>query len=183
MQCNILVTGTPGTGKSTICQLLALSLNLKHVVFSETVKQLNPVWDPILHTFDVTDEIEDKALDTLEPLMTEGGIILESHCPSIFPERWFDGVIVLRTDLKILSARLGARGYPEVKINENLQCETMDTIEIETKESYKEDRVLVLMNYPMSKLDSNVEEAIKFIEMLDVQDKTKPDEIASEESS
>ena len=44
---NILITGTPGTGKTTTCQLLSQSTGLKHIDVSELVKKddLHSGWD------------------------------------------------------------------------------------------------------------------------------------------
>ena len=45
---NVLVTGTPGTGKTTTCQLIAEQTGLRHVNVGERVKQdeLHSGWDP-----------------------------------------------------------------------------------------------------------------------------------------
>lgn len=45
-------------------------------------------------------------LDYLEPMMSEGGIVLEHHTVDFFPERWFDLVLVLRCDNTVLYDRL-----------------------------------------------------------------------------
>ena len=48
-------------------------------------------------------------LDELEPLASEGGIILDWHTCEIFPERWADLVVVLRCDHTKLWERLEKR--------------------------------------------------------------------------
>jgi hypothetical protein len=52
---------------------------------------------------------EDKLLDELEPAMAAGGNVVEFHSVDFFPERWFDLVLVLRTDNTTLFDRLTAR--------------------------------------------------------------------------
>ena len=48
--------------------------------------------------------------DELEDAMSEGGIILDTHCCiDYFPERWFDLVVVLRSDTNALYERLEGR--------------------------------------------------------------------------
>ena len=44
---NILVTGTPGTGKTTTCELLAEATGLKHINIGDLVKkeELHTGWD------------------------------------------------------------------------------------------------------------------------------------------
>ena len=47
--------------------------------------------------------------DEMEEQMSEGGNIMDFHTIGFFPERWFDLVIVLRTDNTILYDRLAKR--------------------------------------------------------------------------
>ena len=53
--------------------------------------------------------INTQLLDYLEPIMSEGGVVLEHHTVDFFPERWFDLVLVLRCDNTILFDRLTER--------------------------------------------------------------------------
>ena len=55
----------------------------------------------------------------------------------LFPERWFDLVLVLRCNNTLLWDRLQARGYKGKKLEENLQAEIFQTILDEAKESYR----------------------------------------------
>ncbi|RYG48424.1 hypothetical protein EON67_07635 [archaeon] len=48
-------------------------------------------------------------LDFMEPAMSAGGNVVDFHTVDIFPERWFELVLVLRTDNTILFDRLSAR--------------------------------------------------------------------------
>ena len=52
---------------------------------------------------------EDRLLDELEPVMALGNNVVEHHSVGLFPERWFDLVLVLRTDNTLLYDRLAAR--------------------------------------------------------------------------
>ena len=52
---------------------------------------------------------EDKLLDELEPVMAPGGVVVEFHTVDLFPERWFDLVLVLRADTSVLYDRLQKR--------------------------------------------------------------------------
>lgn len=93
---NILVTGTPGVGKTSLCSLLVNQLEEEHglkgfeyVMLSELIKQkkLYKTWNK---EFDVPEFDIDLVCDELEPLMSQrGGIILEFHSCDFFPERWF----------------------------------------------------------------------------------------------
>ncbi len=105
---NVLVTGTPGTGKTTLSALLAQRIGFAHVCLGEVVKQ-EGLHAGYLAEFDSHELDEDKICDYLEPIMAPGGIVLDFHTIDFFPERWVDCVVVLRTDNDILYPRLEAR--------------------------------------------------------------------------
>ena len=48
-------------------------------------------------------------LDELEEETERGGAIVEYHAAELFPERWFDLVLVMRTDNSVLHSRLSNR--------------------------------------------------------------------------
>ena len=48
-------------------------------------------------------------MDELEDVVSKGGNIVDFHSCDLFPERWFDLVLVLRTDNTILYDRLEKR--------------------------------------------------------------------------
>lgn len=61
--------------------------------------------DQVIKFFSINTQL----LDYLEPIMSEGGVVLEHHTVDFFPERWFDLVLVLRCDNTILFDRLTER--------------------------------------------------------------------------
>lgn len=135
LQPNLLVTGTPGTGKSTLCRKLE-DVGLKWVNIGQFAKENNCLgnWDEDYDCFELD---EDKVIDELEDLMANGGVVVEHHVTDLFPERWFDAVFVLRTDSTQLYDRLSQRDYNKKKLDDNVQCEIFQTILDEAKESYK----------------------------------------------
>ena len=48
-------------------------------------------------------------MDALEPELEKGGCIVDFHSAEVFPERWFDLVIVLRVNNTLLYDRLQQR--------------------------------------------------------------------------
>lgn len=91
---NILITGTPGTGKTSLAQIVAEKTGLKHIEVSDFVKQ-NECFEEFDEEFQTLILDEDKLCDLLEPILSEGGNVLDFHSCEIFPERWFDLVLVL----------------------------------------------------------------------------------------
>lgn len=129
---NILVTGVPGTGKTTLSKLLAEQLNISLNQAINTVNknyyeyincgeiiQNNKLWQGWDEKMNCSILDDDKVVDFLENDISQGGKILDFHSCDFFPERWFDLIILLRIDNKILRERLKERGYSDDKIMNN----------------------------------------------------------------
>ncbi|KAH7106832.1 P-loop containing nucleoside triphosphate hydrolase protein [Auriculariales sp. MPI-PUGE-AT-0066] len=163
---NIVITGTPGTGKSTTADLVAsgsTNVPMRHVNISDLVKthelyeELDKEWNSY-----VVDE--DKLLDFLEPQTTNGGLILDWHACEPFPERWVDLVVVLRCDHQQLWERLEKRNYPLKKIQENNESEIMEVILAEARESYAAEIIVELTSESSDELEQNVTRIVAWIE-------------------
>ena len=159
---NILVTGTPGTGKTTMAKEIARRTNLKYISVTDTIKEygLHDGWDERLncHILD-----EDALIDELDSQMEDGGVILDYHGCDFFPERWFDLLFVLRTDTSILFERLEQRKYNAVKIQDNIQCEIFQTILEEARDSYKPDIVHELRSNTEADMERNLNQIVNII--------------------
>lgn len=106
---NIIITGTPGTGKTTTCELLKVAVpEMQHVNIGALVKDkgLHDGFDEEWQSY-ILDE--DKVCDELETTIHSGGYLVDHHGCDFFPEDWFDLVVVLRTDNSVLGNRLEAR--------------------------------------------------------------------------
>jgi adenylate kinase len=161
---NILVSGTPGVGKTTMCKKLCQSVKiLKLINIGDFAKEHGCLdeWDDELQCHELN---EDKVVDELEDIMTEGGVVVDHHATDFFPERWFDIVFVLRTDNTILYDRLTSRGYEGKKLENNIDCEIFQTILDESKESYKEEIVHELSSNNDSDIDSNVQRIVAWLD-------------------
>ncbi|KAJ7564338.1 hypothetical protein O6H91_02G013500 [Diphasiastrum complanatum] len=155
-QPNLLVTGTPGTGKTSLCSLLADATGLRHINVGELVKdkRLYDGWDPNLECY-ILDE--DLVCDELEETMSKGGNIVDYHSCEFFPERWFDAIIVLQTDNSVLYERLSNRGYTAEKLQNNIECEIFQVLLEEARESYSHDIIKTLPSNTIEDMSSNVE--------------------------
>jgi len=176
---NILICGTPGTGKSTLAKLVLekanSSLNDNAAKNGESLSEYEYVnvgdvckREKYYHSFDerlnsyVIDE--DKILDHLEPLIEKGGMIVDYHSSEFFPERFFSHVIVLtcgREDTKILYERLEKRdGYTKEKIRQNVECEIFGECVEEAKEAYTGEGVVHVRS---NETEEEMEATVKFI--------------------
>uniref|UniRef100_A0AC35UEJ3 Adenylate kinase isoenzyme 6 homolog n=1 Tax=Rhabditophanes sp. KR3021 TaxID=114890 RepID=A0AC35UEJ3_9BILA len=162
---NILITGTPGVGKSTLATKLADILKFKVLNIGEIVKE-NGLYSKFDETFQSYILNEDQVLDFIEEEMNskDGGIIVDHHGCDFFPERYFNMVVVLRCSNEKLYERLSSRGYGEKKVSENIECEIFGTIAEEARESYKEHRVFEFENETEAQMADNLEKIQILIE-------------------
>jgi adenylate kinase len=117
----IALTGTPGTGKTTIAGLLPYQV----IDINALVKGgMNFGKDPERGCLEADMDALAKHLARLDCSET---IILEGH----FSHHFADWSIVLRLAPTILRSRLEARGYSAEKIRENLEAEALDVILVE----------------------------------------------------
>ncbi|ROT40892.1 POS9-activating factor FAP7 [Sodiomyces alkalinus F11] len=153
---NIIVTGTPGVGKTTHCEEIARRTGLKHLAINQIVKdrECHDGWDEEYSSWIVN---EDKLLDALEDdTIPEGGYLIDWHACDLFPESWIDLVIVLRVDSSTLYDRLTERKYSEKKLQENLDSEIMEVLLSEAREAYAEEIVVELTSNTADEVESNV---------------------------
>ena len=132
---------------------------MKHICVGDVIKEQKCYEgrDEELDSF-ILDE--DKLLDTLEPMLeaaSDQGVVMDFHSCEIFPERWFDLVLVLRANTEVLYDRLTARGYSEKKRSENMECEIMQVILEEAREAYAMEIVHEAQSNTIEEMESNVE--------------------------
>lgn len=159
---NILVTGTPGAGKTATAQRIAERSGYRHLEVSELVKSegYHEGWDEEHQSYTLD---EDRLLDALEEIVGEGGVVVDFHSCDLFPERWFDLVLVLTCDNTTLFDRLTARGYSETKVQENVQCEIMQIVLEEARESYAQEIVHEVASETLEQMEANVARALQWI--------------------
>ena len=120
-------------------------------------------------------------MDDLEPLVSDGGLILDWHTCEMFPERWADLVVVLRCDHAKIWDRLekrfafstlfttyfvsknAPRGYPLKKIQENNEAEIMQVVLEEARSSYPAEIIVELQSESMEQLEANVARIVEWI--------------------
>ena len=153
---NVLISGTPGVGKSTHAAELSTRLGLKYININEIANERNLYegWDS---------ELESKILDE-ETLLEEitadikkGGCVVDYHSCDLFPKSWFHGVFVLRTDNTILYDRLAKRGYNEVKMKNNIECEIFQELLEEAREHFGLEKVTELFSNHPDDIDKNLD--------------------------
>ena len=127
------ITGTPGTGKSVVADVLA-TRGHRAVHLGATVEPYVIGEDPDRGTDIVDHEAWAAAFPPVDG-------IVEGHLAHFLP---CDRVVVLRCRPDVLVARLRSRGYPEAKCRENAEAEALDVILVETLERHLPEHILEL---------------------------------------
>lgn len=138
----IALTGTPGTGKTTICGILAEHsqyrkqfhiIDLNKIVLGE---KLYTGKDEMRDTYEADmDKLEERVKQVISQAPQGMDIIMEGHLSHLLPA---DAIIVLRTHPVALRKRMGKRkNYSFSKVKENANAEALDVILVESAERTK----------------------------------------------
>lgn len=132
----ILITGTPGVGKTTVSSILVEKTGAYLVDINELVDEK--------HLYTGIDEERGYKIVDLDALFNEMGeiiewiddpnkhIIVEGHLSHLFEKS--DIVIVLRANPDVLRHRMETKGWKAVKIRENIEAEAIDVCSYEAFE-------------------------------------------------
>src|SRR3989344_3598400 len=127
MKKAIIVTGTPGTGKTTFAKKLCRKFRLEYLDANKIInqKKLKERYDCKAKTY-VVDE-KKLALELIKEIKkSKKTLVIDSHLSQFVSPRYVKICFVTKTDIKILNKRLKKRGYDLFKIKENLQSEIFD---------------------------------------------------------
>nr|KJR74217.1 MAG: adenylate kinase [Thermoproteus sp. AZ2] len=131
----ILITGTPGVGKTTICRLLAARLGVKCIGVAELLAGTRfTKWDPYSMTYDVVDV--EGAREMLREVLV-GDHVVETHAVELLPSRDYSA-FVLRKRPDVLLRDLSARPWPRHKILDNVWAEVLDHVYVKARELFAE---------------------------------------------
>jgi adenylate kinase len=124
----VLITGTPGTGKTTISRLLATDLRASYVDPEILLRRKG-----IDYIYDEKRKTRIVSLKRLQNVLSaraaraDHGLVIDSHIAlEVGPLPRLVGVIVLRCDPIVLEQRLQRKRWSKSKIGENLQAEILD---------------------------------------------------------
>jgi adenylate kinase len=160
LSLRIYITGTPGTGKTSIAKCLSKKLNLDFLEVNDLIikEGLYLGYDINRDTLIVDDEKLSKRLthklNSVDKICVAGGTIIES-----LP---IDFIIILHVPIPSLRRRLEKREYSQEKIESNLESEIMNVLFYEISESYPSEIIHEILN-DNSNIETACEEIVSII--------------------
>jgi adenylate kinase len=159
----IIISGTPGTGKTFVAKKLVSKLKFKYVSISGIVKKykLSEKYDRKLKTRIVdVEKLSKVCIDFINK--SKNNLIIDGHLSYYIPSKYVDLCIITKCDLRVLDKRLVKKGYSKLKIRENLDAEIFDMCLIDALEN--KHQVLVVdttKGFNLNKLVKQVRERLK----------------------
>ena len=166
----IIITGTPGTGKTSVAKELK-RLNFKIVNFNKEIEKCNLIvgYDKKRKSKIVD---ENKLSDCYKKY--DYNCVVESHLSHFIDPKYVETSVVLKCNPKELRKRLKKKGWSKEKIEENIESEIMDiclneTIEMKhkpividtTNKKPKEVAEIIMYNHMVNLLNKKYKIKIK----------------------
>ncbi len=129
----IVITGTPGTGKTTIANKIGEKIgfeviNEKEFALKHKIGEFNKLNELEIDLNELKQQLM-KKINSTKNLILEGHLLCEIKLPA-------DTCIVLTTKTKTLEKRLKKRKYTDEKILDNIYCEETKYCLNKTKKNY-----------------------------------------------
>lgn len=124
----ILITGTPGVGKTSVAHLLASEINALNINLTQLARRENLIvgFDEVRSSYIINEEkVKEKVAETIKS--SDKNVIVDGHyAVFVTPREMVTHVFVLRRDPIELKRLLRQRGFSGKKLSENLAAEILD---------------------------------------------------------
>lgn len=152
MAC-IIVTGTPGTGKTEIAKEVAKKLKFKYIDANDVIKKnnLSEKYDKKRNTYIVDENKLAKAL--IKVIKKEKNTVIDSHMSHFIEKKYVDLCIVTKCKIPELRKRMAKRKYSPLKIKENIDSELFDVC---CNEAYENRHDLLIIDTTNKKAKATV---------------------------
>ena len=131
----IIVSGTPGTGKTFVARKLAKKLGFRYINVKRIIskRKLKGRYDKKRKSWVVD---EKKLAKILEEIIRKNNknLVIDSHLSHFISPKLIDLCIITKCDLKVLENRLKKKHYSKTKVRENMDSEIFDICLNEAKE-------------------------------------------------
>lgn len=160
----IVITGTPGVGKSSISKALASEINAQVISVGELVKKerlysgVDRKRDTLIADMEkVSERIKEIISNTFTDIIVEGHFAVD-----VVPSEKVEIVFVLRRNPEELETILKERSYKEEKIRENLAAEILDVCLYDSVKKYGISKVCEI-NVSSRRIKDVVQEIIRVL--------------------
>lgn len=146
----IIITGTPGTGKTTLSKKLCKEKGIKYYSFIELIRK-HKIQEKTDNELVLEENKTTKFLNKF--FKEKNNFLLDGFLSTWLDKNLVDKCIVLETNLKTLKERLEKKKYSKQKIKDNLEAESFEHSLIEAQENKH--------NIKLIKTDSSIKENYK----------------------
>lgn len=133
----VCVSGTPGTGKTTLSKLICRKFGLKYVDLNNILKKTASLgYDKKRDSYIIDEEKVSREVEKIlkkENEKSKRGVVFDSHLSHFIKPKLVDLCIICTCKLKELKRRLQGRGYKKEKVKENLEAEIFQVCEEEAR--------------------------------------------------
>lgn len=154
----VVVSGTPGVGKTTVARKLAEIFKFEYLHVSQFAieRKLYVDYDPDRNSYIID---EDRLKEELNEYVKDKDVVIESIYPSFIDNS--TKVIILRKNPLMLYEELRRRGWNEIKVAENTMAEALDVILSEALEAFPKEKIcqIDVTNKPVERI---IEQILKW---------------------
>jgi adenylate kinase len=128
----IVITGTPGVGKTTLAKYVAKRLQYSRFDLHKFYPEISTGYDKKKKCYTVDVKKLEKIVKREK---SKSNLVIDSHIVHLLPKRLVNVcIVVVCSNLKKLQKRLKKRGYGKAKVRENLDAEIFQVCLQEARE-------------------------------------------------
>jgi adenylate kinase len=154
----ILITGTPGAGKTTISS----QIDLPYYNIFELANRLECIdgYDEIRNASIIDEHKLKVKLETWLNSIRDPLIIIEGHISNIISKKYLSHCFVLSPPQSIIFERLKKRGYSKDKIRENMDAHILKECYYDALENYGKNNITEIFEIDTEKIKAHIKNSI-----------------------
>ncbi|MFH0829649.1 MAG: adenylate kinase family protein [Candidatus Aenigmatarchaeota archaeon] len=157
----IALTGTPGTGKTTVAKIVAKRTGWTHLDLNKEIvrRKLYSGYDHKRKSY-IADMKKVTAF-VKEFVAKENGVIVDGHLSHNLPANVVDEVIILRCSPAVLKKRLEGKKWPKEKVAENVEAERIGIVAWEARKNHRNITEIDTTRAGQEAVATKIEKALK----------------------